>query len=427
MRKLTWTRVAAAALIAAASAGTAFAANNIGVPNGILSGQCANGNPNTVRFGGNCGALVTLDDATTNPAYVQENNPSAETAYRVRLYVNLRLLTMTSGDAFDLFAAYNGADPPAGSSSGEPTIRVEVQQTGSNKHILVAARRDDDTEATATSAALSRGWHSIEFSWVRSTGPGNNNGTLNWWIDGFPQTALTGIDNDAEVVHYARWGAVAGLEASTQGTVRIDDYASQRSGYIGPAVPFSDVPTSHFAWRFIQGAYGTEIIPEASIGTFNPNGNIARKEMLKWVLLGRYGSGYTPPACTPPGTFADVPCPAHPYADFIYDGVAQGITSGCGGGNFCPEGTVNRAEMAVFLLQARGIGSSHPCPPATFLDVPTGNPFCPFANEIAFQGITAGCGGGNYCPTGLVNRAQMSVFIQQNFAGFNVTSPQVGP
>ncbi len=34
---------------------------------------------------------------------------------------------------------------------------------------------------------------------------------------------------------------------------------------------------------------------------------------------------------------------------------ASGITSGCGGGNFCPESTVTRAEMAVFLAKALGL------------------------------------------------------------------------
>ncbi len=29
----------------------------------------------------------------------------------------------------------------------------------------------------------------------------------------------------------------------------------------------------------------------------------------------------------------------------------EGITAGCGSGNFCPESTITRAEMAVFLAQ----------------------------------------------------------------------------
>ncbi|MGE5276435.1 MAG: S-layer homology domain-containing protein, partial [Acidobacteriota bacterium] len=53
-------------------------------------------------------------------------------------------------------------------------------------------------------------------------------------------------------------------------------------------------------------------------------------------------------------TFADVP------TNFLYFRAiealaASGITSGCGGGNFCPNGTVTRGEMAAFLARALGL------------------------------------------------------------------------
>jgi len=35
--------------------------------------------------------------------------------------------------------------------------------------------------------------------------------------------------------------------------------------------------------------------------------------------------------------------------------VASGITAGCGGGNFCPNNTLTRAELAVFLSKALGL------------------------------------------------------------------------
>jgi hypothetical protein len=31
--------------------------------------------------------------------------------------------------------------------------------------------------------------------------------------------------------------------------------------------------------------------------------------------------------------------------------VAEGIAAGCGGGNYCPEQPVTRAQMAVFLVK----------------------------------------------------------------------------
>ncbi|MGD9252696.1 MAG: S-layer homology domain-containing protein [Holophagae bacterium] len=48
---------------------------------------------------------------------------------------------------------------------------------------------------------------------------------------------------------------------------------------------------------------------------------------------------------------------------------------------------------------------------ATFGDVPTGHPFFRFVEALADSGITAGCGGGNYCPDAPVTRGQMAVFL----------------
>ncbi|MGE5276432.1 MAG: S-layer homology domain-containing protein [Acidobacteriota bacterium] len=53
-------------------------------------------------------------------------------------------------------------------------------------------------------------------------------------------------------------------------------------------------------------------------------------------------------------TFGDVP------TNFLYFRAiealaASGITAGCGGGNFCPNGTVTRGEMAAFLARALGL------------------------------------------------------------------------
>jgi hypothetical protein len=48
---------------------------------------------------------------------------------------------------------------------------------------------------------------------------------------------------------------------------------------------------------------------------------------------------------------------------------------------------------------------------ATFSDVPTGHPFFQFVEALVESGITAGCGGGNYCPDDPVTRGQMAVFL----------------
>jgi hypothetical protein len=48
---------------------------------------------------------------------------------------------------------------------------------------------------------------------------------------------------------------------------------------------------------------------------------------------------------------------------------------------------------------------------ATFLDVPIGHPLHQFVEALAYSDITAGCGGGNFCPNSPLTRGQMAVFL----------------
>lgn len=52
--------------------------------------------------------------------------------------------------------------------------------------------------------------------------------------------------------------------------------------------------------------------------------------------------------------FTDVPT-THTYFRAIEALAASGITAGCGGGNFCPNQNVTRGEMAAFLARALGL------------------------------------------------------------------------
>ncbi len=53
-------------------------------------------------------------------------------------------------------------------------------------------------------------------------------------------------------------------------------------------------------------------------------------------------------------TFNDVPA-GHPQFQFIEALAASGITAGCGGGNYCPDAGLTRGQMAVFLAKALGL------------------------------------------------------------------------
>jgi serine protease AprX len=122
--------------------------------------------------------------------------------------------------------------------------------------------------------------------------------------------------------------------------------------------------------------------------------------------------------------FLDVP-PSNTFHDFVNAVARNGVTAGCGLGNYCPTDAVNRAQMAVFLLKSK-LGASHVPPPATgtaFLDVPQGSFAADWIEELASLGVTGGCGSGNYCPGAPVTRAQMAVFLLKTHLGSAYVPP----
>jgi len=112
--------------------------------------------------------------------------------------------------------------------------------------------------------------------------------------------------------------------------------------------------------------------------------------------------------------FLDVPVGAQFYEE-IGKLSAVGVTQGCGGGNYCSNNNISREQMAAFIIKALGEFNPPSPPTPRFGDVPTTHPFYPFIEKMAALGITAGCGGGNYCPDNPVTRGQMAVFLVKAF------------
>jgi hypothetical protein len=151
-------------------------------------------------------------------------------------------------------------------------------------------------------------------------------------------------------------------------------------------------------------------------GNFCPDGSVTRAEMAVFLLKGSQGEHYAPPPATG-SVFGDVPADAFAAA-WIEDLASRGITGGCGGGNFCPESPVTRRQMAAFLLKAKH-GSTYMPPPSTgvFEDVPVGDPFAPWIEELKAEQITSGCQASplRYCPESPNTRGQMAVFLVKTF------------
>jgi hypothetical protein len=146
-----------------------------------------------------------------------------------------------------------------------------------------------------------------------------------------------------------------------------------------------------------------------------PTNTVTRDQMAVFLLKSKHGSSYVPPAAT--GIFTDVPT-NYWAADWIERLASEGITAGCGGGNYCPTTPVTRDQMAVFLLKAKH-GSTYVPPKAAgiFEDVPPSYWAADWIEQLAKEGVTAGCSTSPmlYCPTTPVTRDQMAVFLVKNF------------
>lgn len=112
-----------------------------------------------------------------------------------------------------------------------------------------------------------------------------------------------------------------------------------------------------------------------------------------------------------------------PTTDFFWDDSNSGhhgainalaynaISSGCGGGRYCPGTTVSRGEMATFLVRALRLS---PTSRDYFWD-DNGSAHEASINAIAAAGISSGCGTGAFCPWGGLTRGEMATFMVRGF------------
>jgi ELWxxDGT repeat protein len=183
--------------------------------------------------------------------------------------------------------------------------------------------------------------------------------------------------------------------------------------WLGPA--FADVPPGFWAWRWVESLAYSGIAAGCGLGDFCPERPVTRAEGAVFLVQASHESGIAPPPAT--GTrFGDVPL-SHWAADWIERLAADGVTAGCGGGNFCPDRPLSRAELAVLLLRARHGPAFLPAPAtgALFTDVPADHWAAAWIEQLAAEGLTGGCAPGLFCPDRPLSRAELAVFLVDGF------------
>ena len=186
------------------------------------------------------------------------------------------------------------------------------------------------------------------------------------------------------------WYAFAGNPAATPASA-------------GPALAFSDIAGSSFiteiTWLKEQG-----ITLGCGDGRFCPTLTVSRDQMASFIAR-----ALSLPAATT-DYFPDDAGSIH-EAD-INRLAAAGITTGCGGGLYCPTSAVTRDQMASFLARALSLA---PAGQDYFVD-DAGSIHENDINRLAASGVTRGCGPSVYCPRQAVTREQMAAFLYRALA-----------
>jgi hypothetical protein len=181
---------------------------------------------------------------------------------------------------------------------------------------------------------------------------------------------------------------------------------------------FSDVSSTSGFYPFIEDIFHNGITGGCAAGIFCPADPVSRSQMAVFLLKSKHGAAFVPPACA--GIFGDVPCPSQ-FANWIEELYNESITAGCSTGPllYCPDESVSRDQMAVFLLKAlNGSGYAPPACAGIFGDVPCPSQFANWIEDLYNRHITAGCTTNplEYCPAAPNLREQMAVFLTKTFS-----------
>jgi CSLREA domain-containing protein len=173
---------------------------------------------------GDFGLEAVLDD--TVPLFVTDWSPVAEPEYRARFLFDPNTLVMLDGRAHYIFQALMG--------SSQVLARVEVRYKSGNYELRSGILSEGTGWVNTSWWYITDGPQTIEIGWRASASAEIPDGSLTMRINEVQSESRVGIRNDNQRIDFIRWGAVAGIDAGTLGSMYFDAFESRRETYIGP-------------------------------------------------------------------------------------------------------------------------------------------------------------------------------------------------
>ena len=205
------------------------------------------------------------------------------------------------------------------------------------------------------------------------------------------------------------------LDASALETIKPEVHGQHKRWMLHVGGSFDDVASSSPFYRFVETLLHHGVTGGCTVTEYCPTASTSRDQMAVFVLVAKEGDGYVPPACGTP-VFGDVPASSpfcRWIEELARRGVVGGCGGGnyCPTASV----TRDQMAIFVLRTLDPALSPPACTPPNLFADVPETSPFCRWVEELANRGIVSGCGAGNYCPTAPVTREQMGVFISVTF------------
>ena len=128
------------------------------------------------------------------------------------------------------------------------------------------------------------------------------------------------------------------------------------------------------------------------------------------------------PTFSDPQFYTDVPPgaePGRPWSPYwhIQSLARAGVFEGtdCATGRFCPDSSLTRWQMAVWLMRSLGEDDLEPIDESRFADVDPTRWWAPYVERVAELGISAGCGRDplRYCPNASVDKGQVATVVSR--------------
>jgi hypothetical protein len=175
------------------------------------------------------------------------------------------------------------------------------------------------------------------------------------------------------------------------------------------AATFADVPSTYWAFNYIEAIYNAGITVGCSQNPLNycPTDDVTRGQMAAFIERALNGENFT---YTQMSYFSDVPAD-NVFFKYVQRLKDDGITAVSGA--YDVDGYVTRGQMAAFIIRAKyGENFSYSQPPY-FSDVPADNVFFKYVQRLKDDRITTVSGA--YDVDSNVTRDQMAAFIARAF------------